>query len=76
MSIKKLYKSLDGAYFVHFINENNVLCTWNGDEQFKFFDIEGRCIDTLMFEEPVSNVHEAQMIMLEHLEGLPRMEEA
>jgi hypothetical protein len=29
-----------------------------------------------MFEEPVSNVHEAQMIMLEHLEGLPRMEEA
>ncbi|MDX9753381.1 MAG: hypothetical protein RBU29_05430 [bacterium] len=68
MSLKKLFKSLDGSCFVHYDNDNEVFCTWDGDKYVNIFDTEGHCLERMRFDEPLQNAQEAQMIIMDHLD--------
>ncbi|MBD3266541.1 hypothetical protein GF373_07705 [bacterium] len=76
MNIENLYNELDGALYIRYEKQSKTLCAWYGGNEFKYFNNQGELIDSLFFEEPVENLKQAKMIMLEHLEGVDQDQEA
>ncbi|MBD3265072.1 hypothetical protein GF373_00250 [bacterium] len=70
MNLSRLYRELNGSQLVHFDESMGVMAAWNGASQLKFYDNEGQCIDTLIVEESPHSKSEAELIMIEHLEGV------
>lgn len=74
MELERLFQTINGARYVYFDDKMKRLCTWDGDHRIRLFDTDGRQVETMRIDEPVSDYCFVHRIMLEHLEGVDRKE--